>query len=110
MNNTTDDKKVILYIPLGINTRVDYYPGFGKKEILQASVGAVLGLILGIMGYLITNLTLTAIIIILVFLVGSVTATTKNSINISIVDYIGFAMKYSKERKVYPYRQLEEWE
>lgn len=110
MANMEEDKKVILYIPLGINTRVDYYPGFGKNELMQASIGIVFGVILGIIGFLITNLTLVAVTIILLFLVGSVMSATKNNINLSVIDYISFAMKYSKEKKVYPYRQLKEWE
>lgn len=104
------DEKIMLYIPLGINTRMDFFTGFGKKELAQAMVGIFLGSLVAIFGFILTQQTLTVVIIMIVTISGSIMVTTKNSINQSIVDYLNDMIKFSKERKTYPYRQVKEWE
>ena len=110
MEKIDDDQKVIFYIPIGINTRIDYFPGFGKEELKQAMIGLIFGAIVAVAIYLYTGLTLGAIITAFVTITGSILVTTKSSINISVVDYIAFAMNFSKSKKTYAYRQLKEWE
>ena len=97
----------MLYIPIGINTRVDFMPGFGKSELSQAIIGIVVGILIAILGYVITNQMLTVVIIMIFAIGGSVLATTKNDINISIVDYVNNILKFNKERQVFPYRQAK---
>ena len=104
------EEKIMLYIPLGINTRIDYFTGFGKKELAEAMVGIVLGILLSILGFLITGQQLTIVIINILFIGGSILATTKGSTNQSVVDIISDSIKFSNEKKSYPYRQIKEWE
>ena len=111
MNNINeDDQHVLFYIPIGINTRIDYFPGFGKDELKQAMVGIVLGGIASLAVFLFSSLMIWTLITAFTSLAGSILVTTKNNINISVVDYVNFAMKFSKEKKTYPYRQLKEWQ
>ena len=105
-----DDKKsIMLYIPLGINTRMDFFPGFGKKEMAQASIGMLFTITIAIISYMITNLFLTVVVIMIIGIGISVMMTTKGSTNQSAVDLINNVIKFSNDRKVYPYRQLSEW-
>lgn len=104
------EEKIMLYIPLGINTRIDYFTGFGKKELAEAMAGIVLGILLSILGFLITGQQLTIVIINIFFIGGSILATTKGSTNQSVIDIISDSIKFNNERKSYPYRQIKEWE
>ena len=105
-----DDQHVVFYIPIGVKTRIDYFPGFGKEELKQAMVGIILGGLVSLAVYICSNLMIWTLIAAFTTLSASILVTTKNSINISVVDYISFAMKFSKEKKTYPYRQLSEWQ
>ena len=104
-NNKEENLK--LYIPIGISTRMDFIPGFGKNELIQALVGIAIGIGVAIVAFIITNQSLSIVVTMILAIGGSILATTKNSINISIVDYINDIMKFSKERQVYPYRQAK---
>ena len=104
------EQKVMLYIPLGINTRMDFFTGFGKKELAQAIVGIVFGSLIAVLGFIITQQSLTVIVIMIFTIGGSILATTKNSSNLSLIDFLNYMMKFSKERQIYPYRQIKEWQ
>lgn len=106
-NKNIDNENLMLYIPIGINTRVDFMPGFGKKELSQALVGIAIGIIIAIVAFIITSQTLAVVVIMIFAIGGSVLATTKNSMNISVVDYINNILKFNKERQVFPYRQAK---
>lgn len=105
-----EEKNIMLYIPLGINTRLDFFTGYGKKEMLQSLVGVIIGGLIALLVFIITNSVFIVMITLMMSVGGSILATTKNSINQSIVDYIGDVIAFSKSRKTFPYRQLKEWE
>lgn len=102
-----EEQSILLYIPIGINTRMDYFTGFGKKELSQAMVGIVIGVLLAILSYILTNQALPVVVIMIFAIGGSVLMTTKNSLNISAIDYINNAIKFSNERKTYQYKQAK---
>ena len=104
-----NDDIVMLYIPIGISTRLDFFPGFGKEELLQSFVGVFIGAIIALFVYIITNQVLPVMITLIFTVGGSILVTTKNSINQSLVSAFSDMMKFNKERKVYPYRQVSEW-
>ena len=108
--NEKEEKDVMLYIPLGVNTRIDFFTGFGKKELAQAMVGIFLGCLIALLGYIITQQAITVIVILILFGGGSILATTKGSTNQSVADMFLDMRKFGKERKIYPYRQIKEWE
>ena len=107
MNNSKSEKNVMLYIPIGINTRMDFMPGFGKKELSQALIGIAIGTVIAILGFIITNQVLVVVVIMIFGVGGSILVTTKNSINISVVDYLNDIIKFNNERQVFPYRQAK---
>lgn len=102
----SDNSDLMLYIPIGVNTRMDFMPGFGKNELLQSFIGIAIGSAIAIIVYIITNQVVALMLILIISIVGSVLAVTKNQMNISMVGYINNIMKFNQERQVFPYRQV----
>jgi hypothetical protein len=102
-------KKNPLYIPQGLKTRVEIFDGFGKEELLKTIMVTIVVGILDIMYYLIFKNTVVSIVTILVAIAGSVMMLTKDHTNISVVDQVGFMVRFARSQKYYPYKYQDEW-
>lgn len=102
-------KKNPLYIPQGLKTRVEIFDGFGKEELLKTIMVTIVVGILDIMYYLIFKNTVGSIVTILVAIAGSVMMLTKDHTNISVVDQVGFMVRFARSQKYYPYKYQDEW-
>lgn len=101
-----DDK---LYIPMGVKTEVEIFPGFGKKQLLQSVIGSLgTGAVSFFVWLLSQNVTFT-VIGILTGIVGSVMMTTKDQTNLSVVDQLQNMVRFARSQKYYPYRYGDEW-
>ena len=102
-------KKNPLYIPQGLKTRVEIFDGFGKEELFKTIMVTIVVGILDIMYYLIFKNTVVSIVTILVAIAGSVMMLTKDHTNISVVDQVGFMVRFVRSQKYYPYKYQDEW-
>jgi len=102
-------KKNPLYIPQGLKTRVEIFDGFGKEELFKTIIVTIVVGILDIMYYLIFKNTVVSIVTILVAIAGSVMMLTKDHTNISVVDQVGFMVRFARSQKYYPYKYQDEW-
>ncbi len=102
-------KKNPLYIPQGLKTRVEIFDGFGKEELFKTIMMTIIVGILDIMYYLIFKNTVVSIVTILVAIAGSVMMLTKDHTNISVVDQVGFMVRFARSQKYYPYKYQDEW-
>lgn len=102
-------KKNPLYIPQGLKTRVEIFDGFGKEELFKTIIVTIVVGILVIMYYLIFKNTVVSIVTILVAIAGSVMMLTKDRSNISVVDQVGFMIRFARSQKYYPYKYQDEW-
>jgi hypothetical protein len=102
-------KKNPLYIPQGLKTRVEIFDGFGKEELFKTIMVTIIVGILDIMYYLIFKNTVVSIVAILVAIAGSVMMLTKDHTNISVVDQVGFMVRFARSQKYYPYKYQDEW-
>jgi len=102
-------KKNPLYIPQGLKTRVEIFDGFGKEELFKTIIVTIVIGILDIMYYLIFKNTVVSIVTILVAIAGSVMMLTKDRSNISVVDQVGFMIRFARSQKYYPYKYQDEW-
>ena len=102
-------KKNPLYIPQGLKTRVEIFDGFGKEELFKTIIVTIVVGILDIMYYLIFKNTVVSIVTILVAIAGSVMMLTKDRSNISVVDRVGFMIRFARSQKYYPYKYQDEW-
>lgn len=102
-----EDEK--LYIPMGVKSEAEFFPGFGRKQLLQSVIGSLgAGVVSAVVWLLSQNVTFT-VIGVLSGIVGSVMMTTKDQTNQSVVDQVQNMVRFAKSQKIYPYRYGDEW-
>lgn len=106
----SERKKQSLYIPQGLKTRVEIFDGYGKEELFKTILVTIIASIVDILMYLVFRNTVISMVFILVAISGSVMMLTKDKNNISVVDQVGFMIKFAKSQKFYRYKYLDEWE
>ena len=102
-------KKNALYIPQGLKTRVEIFDGYGKEELMKTLLVTTLVGVLDVFYYLIFRNTVVSVVMILVAIAGSVMMLTKDHTNISVVDQVGFMIRFVRSQKIYPYKYQDEW-
>lgn len=105
----SERKKQSLYIPQGLKTRVEIFDGYGKEELFKTIIVTVIAGIFDAFMYFIFRNTVISMVFILVVISGSVMMLTKDKNNISVVDQVGFMIKFARSQKVYRYKYLDEW-
>ena len=101
-----DDK---LYIPMGVKPENELFPGFGKKQLMQALIGSLsIGGVAALLWLFTCNVTVT-VITALSGIIGSVMAVTKDQSNLSVVDQVQNMVRFARSQKFYPYRYGDEW-
>lgn len=102
-------KKNALYIPQGLKTRVEIFDGYGKEELMKTLLVTTLVGVIDFFYYLVFKNTVASVVIILVTIAGSVMMLTKDHTQISVVDQVGFMIRFSRSQKIYPYKYQDEW-
>ena len=102
-------KKNALYIPQGLKTRVEIFDGYGKEELMKTLLVTTLVGVLVFFYYLIFRNTVVSVVMILVAIAGSVMMLTKDHTHISVVDQVGFMIRFARSQKIYPYKYQDEW-
>lgn len=102
-----EDEK--LYIPMGVKTEAEIFPGFGKKQLLQSVIGSLGAGVVSAFVWLLSQSVTATIIGILTGIVGSVMMTTRDQNNLSVVDQVQNMVRFAKSQKFFPYRYGDEW-
>ena len=98
-----------LYIPVGVKPEAEFFRGFGRKQLIQASIGSVSFGIIAVLLYLLTSSVTTAMITALSGIAGSIMMTAKDQNNLSVVDQVCSMIRFARSQKVYSYRYGKEW-
>ena len=98
-----------LYIPQGLKTRVEIFDGFGKEELVKTILVTLVAGGIDALLFLIFRNVVTSVVFILISISGSVMMLTKDKTNISVVDQVGFMVRFARSQKIYKYKYLEEW-
>lgn len=98
-----------LYIPQGLKTRVEIFDGFGKEELVKTILVTVVACGIDALLFLLFRNVVTSVVFMLITISGSVMMLTKDKTNISVVDQVGFMVKFARSQKIYKYKYLEEW-
>lgn len=104
-----------LFIPTRMGKDNIFGKGFGKKEMKRTVVFSVIGLALGLIaGLSIFNANFQSVMISTV--VGGVITTSigyfvtqKNSINLSVYDYVHIIKVFFITQQFYKFKKLKEW-
>lgn len=98
-----------LYIPQGLKTRVEIFDGFGKEELFKTIIVVLVAGGVDALLFLLCRNVVTSVVFMLISIAGSVMMLTKDKNNISVVDQVGFMIRFAKSQKVYKYKYMEEW-
>ena len=105
-----DEPRITLYIPLGVKAEAELFPGFGKKQILQAATGASAFTLVAFLIWVFTRNVSATMIMTLSGIAGSVMMTAKDQTNLSVVDQCANLFRFTRGQKHYPYRYNFEWD
>lgn len=102
-------RKNPLYIPQGLKTRVEIFEGFGKEELFKTVIVTMIAGGLNVLIYAISKNVVFAVLFMLICISGSVMMLTKDKTNISVIDQLGFMIRFARSQKKYPYKYQDEW-
>ena len=99
-----------LYIPTNVKTRLEFFRGFGVKELVIAIVVAIFLIPFSIMAYYLNNNNyLIPVLIEIIGVVVTVIAITKDENNLCIVNQIKYMIAFGKLQKNYEYKYFDKW-
>ena len=102
--------RIYLYIPSNVQTCSEFFPGFGKAELMQTLLvsAVIVGLTFLVNAFICSTTFL--IVTILTGIAGSVTCLTKDKNNQSVVNQFHHMVRFLREQKRYEYRYMKEWD
>lgn len=97
-----------LYIPVNIKTRFEFFNGYGVAEL---AITGVVTLLVGLIAFLIhlaTNGVTLPVLMTLIAGTATIMITTKDSLNLSMVDHTRNLLRFINGQKKYPYQYRRE--
>lgn len=111
MAKSEELERMELYMPSGLKMKKEYFPGYGKNELIPTIISAFVFLIIDSIVYMIGIHNVTVLLFIPLLGVGTVgMLLVKGELNMSPVDVIKLEIRFIKSQKYYPYRAKNEWE
>lgn len=104
-----EDKEFKLYIPTNVKTRLEFFKGFGIKELIIAVIVLVGLLPISFAIYVIKDNYLLPVVIEFIGVAGTVMFTTKDDNNLCVVSQIKYMIDFSKIQKQYRYKYYNKW-
>ena len=93
-----DEKQNELYIPSNVKTRLEFFKGYGVKEMVITLIVMAFSLSIAFGIYAFKG-TLAAVIFLFVVVAGTVISVTKDENNMCVAKQVGYMMKNSKMQK-----------
>ena len=106
---SNNEEEIKLYIPSNVKTRLEFFSGYGVKELISTIIVFAILLPVSITVYLIKKELLIPIIIEFIGIAGTVLATAKDKNNLCVVDQIKYMIEFSKEQKEFKYKYFDKW-
>ena len=95
-----------LYIPANIRTRLEFFKGFGVKELVTTILVVAFSLPIIFTIYKFQS-TLAAIIVLLIIIATSVIVNIKDDNNMCVVEQVKFMIRSAKMQKKFEYRYFD---
>lgn len=104
-----NEKDFKLYIPSNVKTRLEFFKGFGIKELIISAIVLVALLPISFLVYKLKNNYLIPVLIEFIGVAIAVICTTKDDNNLCVVDQIKYMLEFVKMQKKYEYRYFDKW-
>ncbi|MGV2881756.1 hypothetical protein [Paenibacillus taichungensis] len=104
------EEPLTLYIPMGVKPQSEWFPGFGKQQMIQSFIGSFGAFFLALIIWLLKGSVPFAVVTFLSGVAASIMMTTKDRHNLSVLDQLRFMIAFKRSQKFYPYRALPEWD
>lgn len=98
------EKNDDLYIPVNIRRRKEIVDGYGYKELTQTVVTSVIGLVIGVLVFIISDQIAYLVMVPIIFGVIAVAIFRKNKFNQNMVSKIRMLIDYMNSQKKYYYK------
>ena len=105
-----ENEETKLYIPSNVKTRLEFFRGFGIKELITTIIVAAALIPASIIFYYVGNKNyLVPVLIEMVGVIACVVATAKDENNLCIVSQIKYMIDFAKLQKNYEYEYYDKW-
>lgn len=106
MNNENEYK---LYIPSNVKTRMEFFKGYGVKELISTIIVFGCLLPISLIIYKLKGNLLLPIIIEFIGVAGTIIATAKDENNLCVTRQIKFLIDFANIQKQYRYKYYNKW-
>ena len=105
-----DNEGTKLYIPTNVKTRLEFFRGFGVKELVTSLMVAIFLIPISVIAYYLGNNNyLIPVLIEIIGVVVTVVAITKDENNLCVVNQIKYMINFAKLQKNYEYKYYDKW-
>ena len=99
-----------LYIPSNVKIRLEFFKGYGVKELISTIIVAIILIPFSIIAYYTGNQNYILTVIIEMFgVVATVVATTKDENNLCVVNQLKYMIDFARTQKKYEYEYYDKW-
>ena len=106
MNDENDYK---LYIPSNVKTRMEFFKGYGVKELISTIIVFACLLPISLLIYKLKGNLLLPVVIEFIGVAGTIIATAKDENNLCVTRQIKFLIEFANTQKQYRYRYFNKW-
>ena len=106
MENENDYK---LYIPSNVKTRMEFFKGYGVKELISTIIVFACLLPISLIIYKVKDNFLLPVVIEFIGVAGSIISTTKDENNLCVTKQIKFLIDFANTQKQYRYKYFNKW-
>lgn len=106
MDNENDYK---LYIPSNVKTRLEFWKGYGVKELIYTGIVFLLLLPISLIVYKLKGSLLLPVVIEFIGVAGTIIATAKDENNLCVTRQIKFLIDFANTQKQYRYKYFNKW-
>lgn len=103
------DNEYKLYIPTNVKTRLEFFKGYGVKELISTVIVLVALLPISFIVYKLKDNFLLPAVIEFIGVAGTIITTTKDDNNLCVVSQIKYIIDFSKIQKQYRYKYYNKW-
>ena len=98
-----------LYIPSNVKTRIEFFKGYGVKELISTIIVFSCLLPISLIIYKLKGDLLLPVVIEFIGAAGTIIATAKDENNLCVTKQIGFLIDFNNMQKQYRYRYFNKW-